>query len=208
MQQFWWNWCVQLAVAIATFLAVFAALFGDWIKAQLFRPSLKLRLINPRGEGTKMHLLAPSGETRQELARIYHVEVLNEARWPPATQVQIFLVRVEEFGPDGNPTVTWAGELPMRWRLQEINPLLRTVGASAQCDLLSAVKGKWIELLPLITPNNLVARRRERSDLVVTLQARSTEGSSPFLRIRIAWDGDWEDGELEMARHLRVSECT
>ena len=207
IEQFWWNWTVQAAAAIATFLAVFVALFGDWIKSRLFQPSLRLRLVNPRGEGTKTNLLAPTGQTRQESARVFHVEVANSVRWPNATQVQVFLIRVEDFGPDGKPTVSWDGELPMRWRLQEINPLLRTVGAPAQCDLLVAVKGKWIELQPLVTPNNLDARREGKTDVIVTLQARSAEGFSPFLRLRISWDGQWDDGELEMTRHLVINEC-
>lgn len=33
-QQFWWNWVVNAAVALATLLAVLAALFGDWFRSQ------------------------------------------------------------------------------------------------------------------------------------------------------------------------------
>jgi hypothetical protein len=31
-QQFWRNWGTNVAVAVATFLAVIVALFGDWIR--------------------------------------------------------------------------------------------------------------------------------------------------------------------------------
>jgi hypothetical protein len=36
-------------------------------------------------------------------------------------------------------------------------------------------------------------------DFIVTLQAESCEGSSATLRLRLSWDGKWEDGDLEMA---------
>jgi hypothetical protein len=206
IEEFWWNWGVQAAVAIATLVVAFIAIFGEWIRSKLFHPKLKLTLLNPLGELTNISLTAPDGTTRVEKCRMFHVRVSNEARWPQATHVQILLLRLEEVGPDGQLQIKWTGEVPMRWVLQEIHPLLRTVGREAVCDLLTVIKDKWLELNPLMTPNNLPSRRTEPTNMVVTLQARSNEGDSRVLRLRIAWNGAWMDGAQEMAQYLKVTE--
>jgi hypothetical protein len=42
-------------------------------------------------------------------------------------------------------------------------------------------------------------------DLAVTVQARGNEVDSEVQRWRIFWDGGWEDGDLEMRKHLSVT---
>ena len=209
-EQFWIGWSVQLAIAVATFGAVLVALFGDWIRARLFKPHLSLALVSPVGESTTLQVVSPSGDSPTEKARFYHVRVSNKVPWPKASQVQVYLIRVEEPGPDGALQVKWASDVPIKWKFQEINPLVRTVGPAADCDLCSVVKDKWLELHPLIVPNNLarIVRRREAVDMVVNLEARSNEATSFIKRFRISWDGKWEDGDTEMTHHLVVKEIT
>jgi hypothetical protein len=67
------------------------------------------------------------------------------------------------------------------------------------------VKGKWLQLHTLIAPNNLEVVRRTACTLAVTVQARANESDSSILRLKIHWDGHWEDGAQEMQRHLVVS---
>lgn len=205
-EQFWWNWWVNLAVAAGTLAAVVVALFGEWLRARMFRPKLALALDNPLGVPTPIQLTSPNGESRMEAGRFYHVRVSNSARWPAATQVQVNLLRIEEPGPDGAWQMKWAGEVPLGWSLQEIRPLTRVIGPPALCDLCSVVKGKWVELHPVIVPHNLadLARRREKVQMIVTLQAQAAEANSDLVRIQIAWNGGWEDGEAEMAKHLVI----
>ena len=200
--EFWWNWWVQLGVAVGTLLAAFVALFGNRLRAALFKPILEVSFPNPRGKLTTLTLNTPSGESRQEACRFYHLLVKNRAPWPPATGVQLFLIRMEEFGPDQTPHVKWTGEVPMRWCMQEVHPLARTIGSPATCDFFTVVKDKWLELQCLVVPNDLQARRRERTDVIVSFQARSNEGQSHVLRVRISWDGQWADGEVEMSHHV------
>ncbi len=206
--EFWWNWWVNLGVAVATFSAVLVALFGEWIRAHLFSPKLELKLRNTIGEKTPVTLqwTDENGVPHQDQrdGRYYHVKVINSKRWPRATQVQVYLLRVEEPGPDGDLKLAWSGEVPIRWRHQEIHPLARTIGPPADCDLCNVVKDKWVELSPLIMPNNLTARKREAATMVVSLQARANEGESEITRFQISWDGKWEDGDAEMTRHLVV----
>lgn len=205
--QFWWDWWVNLAVALGTFAAVFVALFGDWLKARLFKPELHLEIENSNGVSTPFNLIS-DGNSRTEDGRIYHVRVSNNKSWPAATQVQVNLLRIEELGPDREFQQKWVGQVPLRWSLQEIKPLTQTIGPSMLLDLCSVIKNKWIELHPLITPNNLtdLIKRREKVDMILTIQAQSAEADSAQSRIQISWDGQWEDGEVEMAKHLKIKQ--
>ena len=208
--QFWWTWGASVAVAVGTLSAVVVALFGDRIRASLFRPELQLRLLKPEGEETRVTLRSSKDgqeKMRDEDARYYHVQVTNKRRWPVANQVQVHLLRVEEPGPDNQYKVVWEGDVPLSWRHQEIHPLARIVGHAADCDLCSVIKGKWLQLHPLVVPFNLNALRREPTQLRVLLQARSVEADSKHLAIEISWDGQWADGEKEMMRHMVVREA-
>lgn len=208
--QFWWSWWVNVAIALGTIGAVLAALFGQRVHAWLFKPDLVLSLPNPRGEWQRVEIRSPNGDQRPEDARYYHLRVTNAATWSKATDVQLFLVRLEEPGPDGQLYVKWASEIPLRWKYQEIMPLSRTIGPHADGDLCSVIKNKWVQLHPLILPHNLadLAVRRGPFEMVVSFQARGAEASSEMKRIRIVWDGQWHDGENEMAQHLVISELT
>lgn len=205
--QFWWNWWISAAVAFGTFAAVFVALFRDF-RSKFFPPRLTLKLAVPEGEKAKVRLTwLEQGEPKErgEDARYYHIRVSNDRRQlSPAKAVQVFLIRMEEPGPDGELQVKWIGDIPMRWRNQEFFPLTRTIGPPYDSDLCCVVKGKWLELLPLIAPYNLDVKRTQKSLFVLSLQARANETDSAILRVQISWDGGWEDGDLEMKNHLKV----
>jgi len=65
-----------------------------------------------------------------------------------------------------------------------------------------------LELHVRILPNDLKARYlaiEAPIDLIVTVQARGNEVDSCCKRWRIFWDGQWEDGELEMRKHFSVT---
>ena len=208
--QFWWSWWVAAAAAFGTIATVIVALFGQAFRTKFFPPRLALRLVMPEGEKAKVRLewyehdVPGVAQSRWEDARYYHLRVSNERRWSPANNVQVFLMRMEEPGPDGDLQLKWTGEVPMRWRHQEVFPPTRPIGPSADCDLCSVVKDKWLELLPLVAPYNLDIKRREECLVVLSLQARGNEADSPILRVRVSWDGGWEDGAQEMKRHLVV----
>lgn len=42
--------------------------------------------------------------------------------------------------------------------------------------------------------------------MILWLRAQGNERDSPSTRIKIAWDGEWLDGDVEMAKHLVVKE--
>ena len=196
-----------MAVAFGTIAVALVALFGQAFRSKFFPPRLTLRLAKPEGEKARVRLTwFEQGEPKErwEDARYYHLRVSNERRWSPATNAQVFLIRMEEPGPDGELQITWTGDVPMRWRHQEVFPPARTIGPSADSDLCCVVKGKWLELLPLVAPYNLESKRRQKSLVVLSLQARANEGDSAILRVQASWDGDWEYGAEEMKRHMIV----
>ena len=207
--QFWLNLTVQCVVAVGTVGAVFAALFGKSLRMKVWPPKLSLSLSDPDGEKTVVRLVPPGTEAvgregRLEDARYYRLRVSNGRRLSStANQVQVVLLRIEEPAADGREfVVTWAGELPLTWMNQPLFPLLRTIGPSAQVDLCSVVKHKWIELHPLIKPLHLELQRRQSTHLILWVQAKSNEVDSSVMRIQVSWDGKWKDGAHEMRQHL------
>jgi hypothetical protein len=204
---FWWNWWVNAAVAVATFAAVLVALFGQAFRGKFFPPKLSLRVLNQDGERTTVLLRWREGnevKERSEDARYYHLRVMNSRRWSPAAHLQVVLLQVEEPGPNEKLQVTWSGAIPLGWRHQELFPPARTIGAPADVDLCSVVKDKWLQLHLLVRPFNLEVERRAATTLVLSLQAQANEGDSPVLRLKIAWNGKWDDGAQEMRRHLTI----
>ena len=98
--------------------------------------------------------------------------------------------------------------------------LTRTVGPERIADLLRVLEDgnlgaaslndrpagdPALELTAMIYPNNFPGRSTGPTQIWVTLQARSLEADSPPLRLGIAWDGHWDAGEAEMARHLQLN---
>ncbi len=205
--QFWMNWWVQVAVAIGTIGAVLVALFGEAFRAKFFPPQLSLVLADPKGERTKVRLAWVEGELEKERwedARYYRLRVSNNRRWSPANQVQVALIRVEEPTADGAFAVSWAGDVPLTWKHQQLYQVFRTIGPASEVDLCSVVKGKWLQLHPLVVAPSLESVRRGSAKLVLWLQAQSNECESNVLRVAVIWDGQWHDGADEMTRHLTI----
>ena len=99
-QQFWWNWSVNLAVAMGTLLAVVIALFGEKLRAKFFPPRLKLELLRQEGEKTQLTRSTSGFVEVVDDVRYYHLRTRNERRWSPASEVQVYLTRIEEPGPN------------------------------------------------------------------------------------------------------------
>jgi len=203
------NSCVSLFMEISTFLmalftffAVIVALFGDWLKARIFPIKLELNIPDPLGEQTDFK----SDNKTKKAGRIYHVEVSNKKRWRKATGVQIFLLRIEKPGPDGNFIPIWNGAVPLRWKHQQIYPLQRTVGPPTKCDICSVNEDKILRLYPMIHQLNLLDHIEydKEVNLVINLQAQANEADSDILQLKLDWDGKWEKGEKEMMNHFII----
>src|SRR5262245_38395665 len=148
---FWWNWWINAAVAFGTISAVIVALFGQAFRDKFFPPRLTLRLVTADGELT-IARAAGATETR---VRYYHLRVANSRSWSPATEVQVFLLQVEEPGPSGEFRPIWIGDVPFGWRHQVISPLARTIGSEFDIDLCSVTETGIVQFYVLLTPNNI-----------------------------------------------------
>src|SRR5262245_8990351 len=143
MDDFWWNWPIQLLIAIGTIGAVVVALFGQWIKAYFLPPRLHLAMPKPLGELCPAKLTRPDGTFYDTDSRWYHVEVENSRRRiAPATGVQVFLQRIDEYDPGiGQYGTAWIGsEVTIRLKSQQLKPITRTIGRPDGCDLFSIIK--------------------------------------------------------------------
>jgi hypothetical protein len=201
--QFWWNWSVQALTALGTVGAVLVALFTQWIKARLLPPQLSIRLHDPLGDPSPAAIQRPDGNTHLVPSRWYHIDVDNRRRaLAPAAGVQVFLQRLEVFDAAvGQYRVSWFGEMPLRWKTQEVKPIALTIGRPDGCDLFSISKDDppVLELKPLTLVFALQIRWREACRLRLTLQARGVEADSNVLRIEISWNGRWSDDPTQLA---------
>jgi hypothetical protein len=207
-QQFWWNWSVYLAGAVANLLVVLVALFGERFWSWKFPPKLKIKLLEKYGEKTVAVGQRNGIEIRNDV-RFFHLQVWNERRkWSPAHNAQVFLISIEEVGPDDRYQVAWVGNVPMRWRDQEVVPVTQTIGAQKDADFFMVGKQSLVlSLMPLIAPNNLIVHRQGACKFIAHFQVRSNEADSEDFRVKVAWDGAWEDGDLEMHNHLHVKQA-
>lgn len=170
---------IQFGIALGTVGAVVVALFGN-LRGKIFPPRLKINIHDEEGYSTE----------GDDPSIYYHLEIRNERRWAPATQVQFYLTRVELFVED-KPTQIWFGELPMRWRYQESFPLTRTIGSPIQCDLCHTTS-EDVQIMTLFQSEELPGKWPMKERAALTLQARSVEIDSPQIRIDISWNAQTE----------------
>jgi hypothetical protein len=199
--QFWWNWWVNFAVAAGTLFLAAIALFGDKLRARFFPPRLELKIKSKEGEKTQ--LTDQNGKFLDD-TRYYYIVVSNRRRWSPAAQTQVFITRLEVYGHSGDLQAKWFGDIPVRWRNQEFVPLVRTIGPDTDCDFCRVEKKGLLVLMPLVPANNFPAVWQDEGKFVVTLQARSDVADSQIFRVRVAWDGQWDDGVEEMKQHFDI----
>lgn len=210
-EMFW----ATLSAAIATLVAALVALFLRELRAWWRPPKLELCLSLKSGAAVTAYLF-PSGqggsvEYRPEKSRYYHLRVSNPRRKADSVQgVTVTLLRVQRKGADGHYHHAWSGDIPMAWR-NDMSALgeRKVVGTWAESDLCSVIRDKFLDLHIKVFPNDLKWRYEIGGDtpvdIIVTVQARGNEVDSEEYRLRIFWDGEWQDGDVEMRQHFHVT---
>ncbi|WP_116809998.1 hypothetical protein [Steroidobacter cummioxidans] len=207
---------ISIVAATGTMGAVIVALFLRELRAIIRPPKLHVELARENGLPITAHLIPPGQVVPAELApeksRYYHLKVSNPRRKADAVNgVSVTLLHVERRGQDGQYHSTWKGDVPMVWRneLPDSNGEKKIVGTWAESDLCSVARDKSLTLHVKIRPNDLQWRYAVDEtmpvDLIVTVQARGNEADSDERKLRVFWDGHWEDGDLEMRRHFHVT---
>jgi hypothetical protein len=144
-------WVSELGVAAQVAIAV-VGIWGEKLRAWLFRPRLRLDLLSPSGRLETLAIPVREGDQlvpQFSPARYYHLRVTNWGARPEAREVEVFLTQLDFRGPHGQPQTNYAGALPLRWQHQEYYPTSRTVGRAtvAVVDLLFVQPGR-LSLMP------------------------------------------------------------
>jgi hypothetical protein len=221
---------IALGGLIATFLVSVAAIYGEKIRASLFKPKLSVMLDDPRGvfftetiSATAGYTMPASGMTASAMtasqlqqytrpARYYYLTVRAERRWPQAHDVRILMTRLERPDPGGLATTVWTGEIPFQWEHAQIQPASRTLGHPARANFVVTAQDprevterrNQLHLMTVIEPSNMPRSYYAATKFWVTVTATSIESDSPRLRLEVSWDGQWDAGETEMGQHLKI----
>jgi hypothetical protein len=200
-------WVSEIGIA-GTWVIAISAIWGERVRAALFKPHLDVSLVSAAGESiTETLTWVSDGKpaSRQRKARYYHLRVSNRRRFPVAHETQLAIEAIEMPGPDGTPHVVYRGPVPLTWRHQSLYPTARNVGPAAEAHLFAIDEDDDLKLMPLVVPNNFVQKQRGPMRMWVTVAAHALECDSQPVRVAIAWDGKWEAGEAEMLKHVRFT---
>ena len=209
----------DVATAIGTVGAVVVALFGNFLP-RLFPPKLSIAVVNPRGVRQQVWLgnIQSGGfvinTTHTSDARFYQLTVKNSRRWVRAHNVRAVLQKIEQRTTVGWVEVWSGGGIPLVWQHESALGTLRTLGPAQLADLFHVLKDqnaqgtKALVLTPIFGPYGVELARTVACELRVTVQAESDEADSAPLVVTINWDGQWEDGAMEMENHLRLEQAT
>lgn len=190
--RFWWDWWVQLFVAVGTCGAVIVAVLGDWIKARI--AGLSISMENRFGVYTPTQIAIngqPVAGGRRE-GRYYQLRVRN--RWPPflAEDVHVFLLRVDELTEDGNIISTWQGEIPLNWQHKDFWPGGRTIGNPPNADLFATSSDGALTLQLAFVALNITPAWKKAVNLRLVLEARGRASASKPFAVGVNWDGRWD----------------
>ena len=190
-KQFWWNWWVQAATALATLLAVLAALFLDWFRARFFPPALVLTLVEQHAPPSVRAYVQIPGQLAQfeTVGRWYHVQVKNGRRMSPATNTRVCLIGVEIPNGAGQYVPRTAGAIPLGVRHEAGQPG-RILGPIVEWDLISVTRELHLggqpvlRLHPVVAPTDIELIYTQAARMVLKLQAQSIEADLNVLRVR------------------------
>lgn len=205
--QYFWYMVVNALVAAGTIGAVFAALFGQAIRARFFPPIFETKILKLAGEPCPLtdQTGKPVGD-----GRYYHLNVRNTRRWTPATHSQLRLIRVETHGHDGQLQIKWDGDIPIRRRHQEFYPTEAVIGSPIHYDLCAIQKTGAIPMLilePIVPANNLPIQWSGDTHFIASFQLKCSERDSQVVRVQFDWDGTWQEGDAEIQKHFKLKEA-
>jgi hypothetical protein len=167
-------WLSALGVASSTAVAI-VAVWGEKIRAKLFKPNLRLERVNGIGQRER----ADGGTVRY-----YRLRLTNRALHPAAQEVEVFLTQMDIRGPDGQAQTIFRGALPLPWQYKTLYPNARTIGYKTVADVdLFFVHPEFLQLTTVFDPPTFAAAMKSEQHFWVTMIARGLNGESPPLRL-------------------------
>ncbi len=203
--------CLYVAGVIGTWVIAIAAIWGEGIRAKLFRPDLRLKLVSSVGkletQLVRIEVMRNDRlfiEPKEIFVRNYRLRVTNGTRFPKAEEVYVLVTRFDKRGPDERPQPYFTDEaFPVIWRHRQQDQSSRTVGIATVADVdFMTVREDDLSLTLNMEPNAWASQREQH--LWVTVVARGLNGESAPLRLKIDWNGQWHAGDTEMGQHLKI----
>lgn len=195
-----WSLVVQMAGTVVALLVVVLAVWGDWLKAKLQGPQLKVHLNNRVSE--------TSDEGSQHN---WHLKVANTRQTSPARQVRIICKRIEKKTANG-PYLPQDMSIPyeLAWRYESLSKSLPTIADEAFCDLGLSRRADnrfSLALRGYLYPPDFQGYITGGQSIRVWLHVSAENFPSQLaLVLQIDWNGVWVPVPLEMANHLVITE--
>ncbi len=191
-----WTLGVRVAAAILSALIAVLAIWGDWIRYLLTPPRLVVRLRSEKGE-----LVNQYGKK----ARYYHLVASNSRIWAPAKNVVVFLIQIDRPGPgDGWTRSFESGPIPLVWQYSAYYVGQSNIGRERHCDLGFIGESQDFVITTQFSPEGLDPKLKSRQRMRVHVVAVADNAKSQPLVLELAWDGVWNDGSDEMAKHFSI----
>lgn len=197
-----WNLIIQLLSAIGSILVAIIAIWGDWLKAKLTPPKLKIVLLNTRGELTTF-------SSTGERVIYYHLKVVNSRPWAIAKNCKVILMAISKELPSGEFQNQPLNTTPsFIWTPAEVTPQAITLVKEQAFDFGCVGEESYFFRPVLnIMPNNFQGYVKQDQKIRFSLQVSAdnyvTEKNQVF---EVAWDGNWSNNLDEMMSHLTIRE--
>jgi hypothetical protein len=192
-----WSILIQASAAIATFIAICIAIWGDHFRYRIgmLKPKLRIELLLKSGE-LNTHSNGP--------VRYYHLRVFNDHSFAMARNASVEIKEV--FSPDSSGNFKpkkISGTFPLVWRYG-IQP--RTIGKHnpQSCDLGVLDKNRnRFDIQTTIKPSNIdLFLDKNNPKIKLTIVCFAEGVCSNELNLEIYWDGQWSDDSTEISNHL------
>jgi hypothetical protein len=186
---------VGVVSSVATFTAVFIAIWGERIRQKWNSPQLRINLSEPSFNIT----------TDGIKGWYYLIRVANSNKSAPAKNVRILLIKTYKKAPDGSWCEhIFSGPTQVSWRWPEWSPLYSTVGPDEWATFGSLLENSEFNIRVYWYPNNLQPAIRRNDPTRLQFKAVSDTAESNILTVEVAWDGNWVEDKSEIKKHLII----
>lgn len=191
-----WSIVVGIAGALATFLAVVVALFGEKLRQIWSSPKLQVMLFEPAITKTNAGMKG----------WYYLLRTSNQSRSNPAANVRILLSKIERKAPDGSwVEETFSGPVQVMWRWPQFMAQYQTIGPPQEATFACVHQNeKEISLCLYWFPNNMRQSILPGETVRLSFVAASDVAESDVHSVVISWDGKWNEDRAEMKKNLRI----
>lgn len=199
-----WNLIFQFFIAIGTIAVSILAIWGDFFKAMLTPPKLKIVNQNTRGEST---ILKGNGIEKKVI--YYHLKVINNRTWSTAKNCKVLLTEVHTRLPNLKFHINSLNAFhPFIWTPAEISERSMDISQEQTFDFGRIGEGdNYFVPLLLNYPNNfegyISAGKVVRYTLKIVAEGYVSKKPQIY---EVAWNGKWSDNMEIMSQNLTITE--